>query len=106
MNTQQCRRAAGKRLDVSGQCVIAWDSRTDVCALPVTYAVDLYEGERAIRLPGHIERVPLATKPGATFKARTGELGAEVHYASLSGAVEHLVSRYRDVERVKGWANA
>ena len=106
MGEQQCRRAAGRRLDIGGQCVIVWDSRTDFCALPVTYAVDFYEGEHPIRQPGQIERVPFATKPGATFRARTGDLGAEVHYGSLSGAVGHLVSWYRDAERAKGWARA
>ena len=107
MSEQRCRKLPMRSFAIGAQRVVAWDARQDPCADPAIYHVGIdrgREGGGLLTLPGHIERVPFATKPGATFKARTGEVGAETHYGSLSGAVGHLVSRCGDAERAKGWA--
>lgn len=94
----------GRRLNVDGQCVVVWDNREDFCAEPVTYAADVYLGERAVRLGGYIERVPPNPHPqgmlgtGATFRGVAP--GDNRHYNDMRDAARHLlrVSRERIAE--------
>lgn len=105
MRDKRCRKLPTRSFDVGGESVVAWDARQDPCANPAIYHVGIDQGGGGVGgllpLPGSIERVPFATKPGARFKVVVA--GEEVHYASVAGAVGHIASRYRDAERAKSW---